>query len=34
MTNAVREEYEGTVMKPRRLDVDGRTYQVKLSTTF
>jgi TonB-dependent receptor len=34
MTNAVREEYEGTSMKPRRLDVDGRTFQVKLSTTF
>jgi TonB-dependent receptor len=34
MTNSMREEYEGTYMKPRRLDVDGRTYQVKLSTTF
>jgi outer membrane receptor protein involved in Fe transport len=34
MTNSMREEYEGTHMKPRRLDVDGRTYQVKLSTTF
>ncbi|TFW13795.1 TonB-dependent receptor [Duganella callida] len=34
MTNAVREEYEGSILKPRRLDVDGRTYQVKLSATF
>jgi TonB-dependent receptor len=34
MTNSVREEYEGTYMKPRRLDIDGRTYQVKLSATF
>jgi TonB-dependent receptor len=34
MTNSVREEYEGTYMKPRRLDVDGRTCQIKLSATF
>ncbi|NYE63499.1 TonB-dependent receptor [Duganella sp. 1224] len=34
MTNAVREEYEVSYLKPRRLDVDGRTYQIKLSTTF
>ncbi|WP_343732002.1 TonB-dependent receptor [Duganella sp.] len=34
MTNSVREEYEGSYLKPRRLDVDGRTYQVKLSATF
>lgn len=34
MTNSVREEYEGAYLKPRRLDVDGRTYQVKLSATF
>lgn len=34
MTNAVREEYEVSYLKPRRLDVDGRTYQVKLSSTF
>lgn len=34
MTNSMREEYEASYLKPRRLDVDGRTYQVKLSTTF
>ena len=34
LTNAVREEYESSVLKPRRLDVDGRTYQVKLSAAF
>ncbi|MBV7539270.1 TonB-dependent receptor [Duganella sp. sic0402] len=34
MSNSMREEYEGSYLKPRRLDVDGRTYQLKLSTTF
>jgi len=34
LTNAVREEYESSTLKPRRLDVDGRTYQVKLSAAF
>ncbi|WP_167759695.1 TonB-dependent receptor [Massilia horti] len=34
MTNAVREEYENDPMKPRRLDVDGRTFQVKMSKRF
>ena len=34
LSNAVREEYENNEMKPRRLDIDGRTFQLKLSATF
>jgi TonB-dependent receptor len=34
LTNAVREEYENAYSKPRRLDVDGRTYQMTLSARF
>ena len=34
LTNAVREEYENDYNKPRRLDVDGRAYQLTLSARF
>ncbi|MBO9708229.1 MAG: TonB-dependent receptor [Caulobacter sp.] len=34
LTDATRSEYENDPMLPRRIDYDGRTYQVTLRTTF
>ncbi len=34
LTDATRAEYENDPMKPRRLDYDGRTYQVTLRASF